>query len=86
MYFVADNEQWKIQERGAQECSEQRESKDFMAMFCNPHVEIILSPLPALIDNDHPALYQSSSWKEYLQKFFIKGLDGKGHVHQLQQS
>ncbi|GLJ12567.1 hypothetical protein SUGI_0193610 [Cryptomeria japonica] len=56
------------------------------AMFCNPQDEVILSPLPALIDEDHPAVYQGSSWKEYLQRFFTKGLDGKGYIHQLQQS
>ncbi|XP_059072926.1 flavonol synthase 1-like [Cryptomeria japonica] len=56
------------------------------ALICCPQDEVILSPLPALIDEDHPAVYQGLSWKEYLQKFFIKGLDGKGHVHQLQQS
>ncbi|XP_059071739.1 leucoanthocyanidin dioxygenase-like [Cryptomeria japonica] len=45
------------------------------AMFCNPHDEVILSPLPSLIDEEHHVVYQGSSWKEYLQRFFIKGLD-----------
>ncbi|XP_059071734.1 flavonol synthase/flavanone 3-hydroxylase-like [Cryptomeria japonica] len=56
------------------------------ALFCFPQDEAIISPLPALIDKDHPAVYQGSSSKEYMQRFFSKGLDGKGHVNQLQQS
>ncbi|XP_057826778.2 leucoanthocyanidin dioxygenase-like [Cryptomeria japonica] len=57
------------------------------AFFCSPPPdEVIISPIKELIDKDNPPIYEGSSWKEYLQKFFSKGLHGKGQIHQLQQS
>lgn len=55
------------------------------AMFCTPPLDMVISPRRELIDHDHPSLYQTASFGEYLKKFFKKGLDGKGHVHEAKQ-
>lgn len=55
------------------------------AAFCGPPRDVVIAPRRELIDDDHPPLYQQASFGEYLSKFFKKGLDGKGHVHQAKQ-
>jgi len=55
------------------------------AVFCAPPLDMVISPRRELIDDHHPPLYQQASFGEYLTKFFKKGLDGKGHVHEAKQ-
>lgn len=56
------------------------------AVFCTPPFDAVIAPRGELIDDhDHPPLYQQTSYGEYLNNFFKKGYDGKGHVHGAKQ-
>jgi len=55
------------------------------AVFCSPPRDVLVSPKRELIDEQHPPLYQGAAYGEYLTKFFKKGLDGKGHIHDAKQ-
>eukprot|EP01018_Ginkgo_biloba_P004521 Gb_11130 [translate_table: standard] len=56
------------------------------SMFCTPSHETIIAPLQELIDEGNPALYKASSFHDYLHRFFVEGLDGKGYVNKLKHS
>ena len=60
-------------------------SRMSLAVFCAPPYDVVVSPRRELIDKEHPPLYQGASYGDYATKFFKKGLDGKGHVHQAKQ-
>ncbi|GLJ44882.1 hypothetical protein SUGI_0944780 [Cryptomeria japonica] len=55
-------------------------------MFCTPSQNVIISPLKELIDEENPPLYAASSFQEYLEQFFTKGLIGKEHLTDFKNS
>ncbi|XP_057838196.2 flavonol synthase/flavanone 3-hydroxylase [Cryptomeria japonica] len=56
------------------------------SMFCTPSQNVIISPLKELISEENPPLYGASSYQEYLEQFFIKGLIGKDYINELKCS
>lgn len=57
-----------------------------VAIFCNPADDTLVSPAPALLDELHPALYRSMTFRDFLARFFRNGLDGKAYVESFRSS
>eukprot|EP01018_Ginkgo_biloba_P004518 Gb_33402 [translate_table: standard] len=62
------------------------QSRMSWAMFCAPPHELVVSPLRELVAEQSPPLYKASSYGDYLHRFLVEGLDGKGYVDKLKHS
>ncbi|GAB4827740.1 hypothetical protein Ancab_034626 [Ancistrocladus abbreviatus] len=40
-----------------------------MAMFCGPNMDTIIGPMEELIDDQHPLLYRSYRFSEFMEEF-----------------
>ncbi|GLJ42212.1 hypothetical protein SUGI_0873910 [Cryptomeria japonica] len=52
------------------------------AMHCTPPLDMMISPLKELIDDDNAPLYEEFCFQDYLEKYFTEGLARKEQINE----